>query len=326
MRANVMRYWYQETLHPILFLLIPFTALFSILALMRRWLYRVGLFEVPAISVPVIIVGNITVGGTGKTPFVMWLAHFLQEQGYRPGIVSRGVGGVKQRQPRQVNVHDQPEQVGDEALLLAQHAKCPVVIGIDRVAAANFLLQHSNCNIIISDDGLQHYRLKRDIEIVMVDGERRMGNQWLLPAGPLREPTTRLNAADFVVVNAGGEQDQFSMVLRPVELVSVANANQTMELQPGQTVHAVAGIGNPQRFFSSLEKLNFTVIPHVFPDHYLFTSQDIQFADDLPIIMTEKDAVKCKTFANQNTWFLRVSADVSPALTTALTRCLSSIR
>lgn len=318
MRSNVMRYWYQPYLHPLMFLLLPFAALFAVGAGLRRWLYQSGLVKSHTVAAPVIIVGNITVGGTGKTPFVIWLVNFLRSQGYNPGIVSRGVGGKKHWQPHWVKADDIPANVGDEALLLLHNTQCPVVVGIDRVAAAQFLLKQSACNIIISDDGLQHYRLKRDIEIALVDGQRRMGNKYLLPAGPLRETVERLQSVDFVVVNNGNEQDQFVMTLQPTELVSVATPHKKNHFPAKQKVHAVAGIGNPQRFFMTLEKMDYVVIPHVFPDHHLFKKTDLEFNDGLPVVMTEKDAVKCKTIVKDGFWYLKVTPAVNKALEEAL--------
>ena len=273
-----------------------------------------------------IVVGNLTVGGTGKTPFVIWLATFLQSLGYQPGIVSRGVGGRKHVIPHCVKQDDAASIVGDEALLLAQNTHCPVVICVDRVAAVRELLKNANCNMVISDDGLQHYNLGRDLEVVMVDSDRRFGNQRLLPAGPLREPESRLRLVDIVVMHGGNEADQYTMSLAPVECVSVTNPQRKLSFLefPRDKIHAVAGIGHPQRFFSALKKAGFNLITHTFPDHHTYQPRDLDFADSLPILMTEKDAVKCAAFADERYWYVSVKAQVNNALEQAMLAKLGS--
>jgi tetraacyldisaccharide 4'-kinase len=320
MSFDLSRIWYRPTLHWVSVLLLPFSWMFGVCALLRRALYRYRILPVLRASVPVIVVGNITVGGTGKTPFVIWLAQFLREHGFNPGIVSRGVGGRKHREPHAVSLSDSASLVGDEALLLAKNAKCPVVICTHRPRAVNLLLERNACDIIINDDGLQHYRLARDIEIAMVDGVRRFGNQKLLPAGPLRESISRLKKVNMVIVNGGNGADEFQIHFLPEQLIALNdNARQTsLETFSQQTVHAIAGIGHPERFFQSLEQAGMHVIPHVFPDHHRFKSADIHFADDFPIIMTEKDAVKCGDFADDKCWYLVISTHVSENLQQAL--------
>lgn len=309
---DISRYWYRNSPHFISFALIPFAWVFGMTTAIRRVLFRVGLIKTHSFQVPVLVVGNITVGGTGKTPFVIWLAHFLKSHGYNPGIVSRGVGGIEQKNPHWVHANDEVEQVGDEALLLVQATGCPVVISKDRVAAVADLLNHSTCNIVISDDGLQHYRLARDIEIAMIDGTRRFGNGHLLPAGPLRETKKRLKKVDFVIVNEGDQQDEFLMTLKPIKLTSLKPRCEFDLVDfPHKKVHAVAGIGNPERFFTTLKNAGFEIITHTFPDHYLYQAQDIHFNDSLPIIMTEKDAVKCSSFADERYFALSVTAKMN---------------
>ena len=327
MLVDLTRYWYRPSLHWLTVLLLPFSWLFGCCAALRRGLYRYGFLKVQRALVPVIVVGNITVGGTGKTPFVIWLAKFLRQQNYKPGIVSRGVGGLKHNKPHLVTLDNKAAQVGDEALLLAKHGDCPVVICTNRPAAVAYLLKHTDCNVVINDDGLQHYRLARDIEIALVDGERRFGNQQLLPAGPLREPVTRLNRVDFVVVNGGNEQDNFRIAFTANNLVSLTNPEDKKSLQTfsQQTVHAVAGIGHPERFFNSLKLAGLNVIPHVFPDHYHFNANDIIFADNLPVIMTEKDAVKCRDFVNEKCWYLAINAEIDANLQQAILAKLKNI-
>lgn len=310
-KFDLTHHWYRKQLTPVTMALWPFACLFSLLINWRCRLYRSSLLKAVRVNVPVIVVGNLTVGGTGKTPFVIWLTQYLQAQGYRTGIVSRGAGGKKQRKPYWVREGDHPAHVGDEALLLQRHAHCPVVIGRDRPAAVAALLANTACDVIISDDGLQHYRLARDVEIVLVDGERQFGNGCLLPAGPLREPVSRLKAADLVVTN--GDTPNAAMQLVPLAFHALNNSSCLTPvefLSRYPIIHAVAGTGHPQRFFRLLEKLGLMVIPHVFPDHYLYRAQDLVFAEPGPIVMTEKDAVKCKVFADERCWFLGVRAEV----------------
>lgn len=318
MLANITKYWYRKSLHPLTFLLLPLSYVFALAVALRRWCYRVGLFKSKSFSVPVIVVGNITVGGTGKTPFVVWLAKFLQEQGYKPGIVSRGVGGREHQKPYWVHAHTSPAEVGDEAILLAQNTRCPVVIGIDRAAAVEVISQHANCDIVISDDGMQHYRMQRNLEIVMVDSMLRFGNQQLLPAGPLRESLQRLKTVDFVVINARSNAyhpaNEHHMSLVTTHLVSLkTNAEMNLAEFKQKKVHAVAGIGNPKQFFMALKKAGFDVIEHPFPDHYFFQKADLEFDDALPILMTEKDAVKCAAFADERFWYVAITAKMSHA-------------
>jgi len=277
--------------------------------------------------VPIVVVGNITVGGTGKTPFVIWLARFLLAHGHRPGIVSRGVGGKKHIVPYHVKLNSLVDEVGDEALLLAKNTACPVVLGIDRPKAVANLLQHFPCDIVLSDDGLQHYRLGRDLEIAVVDGERLYGNTQLLPAGPLREPLRRLQNVDFVVINGETNKDEFVMKLEPQEFISVKDPKEKIHLQnfPYKKIHAVAGIGHPDRFFSLLKKMGFEIIPHVFRDHYLFQKSDLNFSQAYPIVMTEKDAVKCESFADERFWYLAVNAKIDKKLETKIKNKIDSL-
>lgn len=305
--------WYRNALHPISLCLLPFTFIFGSCSLVRKLCYQLGLFKIHHFDVPVIVVGNITVGGTGKTPFVIWLVNYLQSLGYRPGIVSRGVGGIKHEKPHRVKKNDPVHIVGDEAILFSRHANCPIVIGLNRVAAVRHLLMQSDCNIIVSDDGLQHYRLDRDIEIAMIDGVRRLGNKLLLPAGPLRERPRRLNKVDFIVVNGGDNRDEFTMEVKQQHLVSLMDENNKVAIVDfkDRRVHAIAGIGHPERFFNSLRKAGFDVIPHFFPDHYFYKAQDLDFSDALPIVMTEKDAVKCMSFKTERCWYLPITSQVN---------------
>lgn len=328
MLINLPRYWYSRSFHLLTLLLLPFSWLFGAIVSMRRWFYRLGFFKVQRFPVPVIVVGNITVGGTGKTPFVIWLAKFLQSHGYTPGIVSRGVGGSKHTQPYFVKANDCISQVGDEAMLLWQHTHCPVVICIDRAAAVHALLNHVSCDVVISDDGLQHYRLGRDIEIGMVDGVRRFGNSYLLPAGPLREPRRRLQQTDFIVVTGQDVTDNFTMTLSPAYFVSMVDPHNRMNVKdfPYKKIHAVAGIGHPERFFTTLQELGLDMFQHVFKDHYHYQAQDLDFKDELPIVMTEKDAVKCASFADYRYWYVAITAKINSRLEQALLEKINANR
>jgi tetraacyldisaccharide 4'-kinase len=321
MYFDINAYWYRATPNKLSRLLLPLASLFGLIIKIRRWFYQ-HVIKTPKLSCPVLVVGNITVGGTGKTPFVIWLAEMLLRQGYRPGIISKGVGGKKHAVPCLVSAEANPLLFGDEAILLAKKLALPVVVGINRVAAANYLLAHFNCNVIISDDGLQHYRLPRDIEIVLVDENRFFGNKYLLPAGPLREPISRLKKVDFIVLNTTAvpadlspadsylADPYFKMRYQATDLVSVLDHCKKLSFAKLfiTKVHAVAGIGNPERFFVYLQKLGFKIIPHIFPDHFHYEPRHFHFKDDLPIIMTEKDAVKCKFFADHRFWFLPIQA------------------
>lgn len=307
--------------------LLPLSWLFSLLVRLRRRAYRSDILHSVHLSIPVIVVGNITVGGTGKTPLVAWLVKRLQQAGYRPGIITRGYGGQAQQWPQRVSPETDPLMVGDEPVLLAQRCGCPIVAAPDRVAAARALLEDSNCDILISDDGLQHYRLQRDIEIVVVDGARRFGNGQLLPAGPLREPLSRLQQADYVVANGVSQGGEVAMQLVPGMLVALSDNTTTAPLSEfqGRQVHAVAGIGNPSRFFELLKGAGLSVIEHPFPDHHGFTAEDLNFADGLPLLMTEKDAVKCRPYADGRMWYLPVEAQLDESFARSLMQRVESL-
>jgi tetraacyldisaccharide 4'-kinase len=324
---NILAYWYRKKIHPLLLPLVPLSYTFQGLTGLRRCLYRLGICKTQRCSVPVIVVGNLTVGGTGKTPFVLGLVRLLKAAGKNPGIALRGVGGKKIRRPLEVTPHSDPHEVGDEAVLLAENTACPIVACIDRVAAATHLIK-LDCDLIVCDDGLQHYRLGRDLEIAMIDGDRYFGNGFLLPAGPLREPVSRLAKVNFIVVNQ--QPSPFAKGLNPIppfatypmtlemeNFTAVHDSQKKLPLSAFATkkVHAVAGIGNPQRFFEMLRRLAIEIIPHVFPDHYAYQSADLHFQDGLDIVMTEKDAIKCRHFGiKQGLWYLRVSTAIDPAL------------
>ncbi len=300
--------WYSN--HPLSLLLTPLSWLYCGIARLRRQAYRYGWLHIPDISVPVIVVGNLSIGGTGKTPMVIWLANWLAEQGYKPGVVSRGYGGQAKNWPQIVKVNSNPFRVGDESVLLARRCNCPVVVAPRRVAAAHTLLQEFDCNIIISDDGLQHYALQRDIEISMVDDILRYGNRRCLPAGPLREPLKRLHDVDFRVAKGAAMEGEFSMQYHIGELRALRQVRNTLNINTlrGETVHAIAGIGHPPRFFMRLRDLGLKVIEHPFPDHHPYRREEIHFDDDYPVLMTEKDAVKCQGFADDRHWAVPIDA------------------
>ena len=303
--------WYDR--RPWLILLVPLSLLYGGLTWLHRWLYRMGVLARYRMSVPVIVVGNITVGGTGKTPLVMWLVDHLKATGYRPGVVARGHKGKAQRWPQPVQFDSDPGVVGDEAVLLAGRCACPVVVGPDRVDAARLLLERNECDLIVSDDGLQHQRLERDIEIVVIDGARRFGNGLWLPAGPLRESPRRLTGVDLVVVNGTAQFGEYSMTLHPGPMISLERDISPRNLVDfnGESVHAVAGIGNPERFFACLRRAGLRLQEHVFPDHHAYRAIDLDFGDDRPLVMTEKDAVKCRGFGLRNCWYIPVTIELT---------------
>lgn len=311
------------------FLLAPLSLVFFLLVAARRLAYRAGLLRARRLPVPVIVVGNLGVGGSGKTPLTLRVAQWLAELGYHPGIISRGYGG-RAHAPMPVRADSDPALVGDEPVLMARRAACPVWIGRKRAEAGRQLLAfHPEVDVLVSDDGLQHYALDRDMEIVVVDGLRGFGNGFLLPAGPLREPLGRLATVDAAVVNGGDPEDftllppSFAMRLRGATFRNLCDPTQTAVATDfaGREIHALAGIGHPQRFFDHLEHLGLNVTPHAFPDHHRYT------ADDLPagiLLMTEKDAVKCAPFAAPDAWFLAVDADLEPGLKTLINHTLKA--
>lgn len=307
--------WVRITLWHLL--LIPFSWAFCLLSSVRRFCYKVGILGSYQADVPIIVVGNVTVGGTGKTPLVIWLVGQLKQAGFSPGIISRGYGG-RSRNPLEVFKHSSPYEVGDEPVLLAKRTGCPIFVNADRVSAIQGLLQaYPSCNVIISDDGLQHYHMRRDIELAVVDAQRGFGNKMMLPAGPLREPAARLKRVDAVIYNGNANSlNGFGMTLQVGSIRKAQDENVVASLDAlkGLPIKAVAGIGNPQRFFQQLRNLSLVIEEHPFPDHHAFTPKDFEFAGDAVVLMTEKDAVKCATFARENWWFLPVDAIVDKTL------------
>ncbi len=318
MRA-IERAWYRP--YGWTLALLPLTGVFYAIARVRRWALcrRYNQRQFP---VPVVVVGNIAVGGTGKTPLIIALVEQLRARGYRPGVVSRGYGGSGNRQPLVVTADTAVEIAGDEAVVVVRATNCPVVICADRCRAIAELLKSGDCDLVLSDDGLQHYRMYRDMEVAVVDGARGFGNGFCLPAGPLREPVARLRSVDAVIIN--GEMARARTVwpgslaiqVRPARFRHLASGK---VCSPGQwaltkTVHAMAGIGNPQRFADTLAELGFSATLQTFPDHYKFRREDFQFADGAPVIVTSKDAVKCEAFVDHHIWVLEVTTEVPESL------------
>lgn len=306
----IKRIWYQKT-----FLsrcLFPLSILYQFIILVRRFLYQHKIFSVTRVIPPVIVVGNITVGGTGKTPLVIALVAALKKQGFHPGVISRGYGGKSKQWPVVVDSVSDPIRVGDEAVLIAKSTAVPVVVGPKRVDDVKKLLSVSACDVIVSDDGLQHYALHRDIEIAVIDSSRQCGNGYCLPAGPLREPASRLKTVDFIISNGKKNHGEFEMQFVIDSIVNLQDENKTINLSAlsNQKIIAVAGIGNPDRFFQSLRLLGISFSEKIFPDHHAFQKSDFDFLNNQIIVMTEKDAVKCRHFCDSRFYVARGHAVV----------------
>jgi tetraacyldisaccharide 4'-kinase len=264
------------------------------------------------------MVGNISLGGTGKSPLVIGIVQHLKDLGLKPGVVSRGYGANSNHYPVEVTITSSGSEVGDEPLMICKRTGVPVFVDPDRVRAVKELISQHECDVVVSDDGLQHYTLGRDIEIAVIDGVRGLGNGFCLPAGPLREPPSRLEEVDLVVINGedsvlriGSTANSSTMQLKPVRLVSMTSGRgEPADSLAGKTVHAVVGISHPERFFDTLKSLGISIIPHEFPDHHAFTRDDVNFDDNIPVIMTEKDAVKLDLLGlrGEQYWYLEVEA------------------
>ena len=306
-----MKHWYRRG--ALAWLLWPASLLFRFLVFCRKLLYQARVLPSRHPGIPVIVIGNLVAGGSGKTPLVLWIAQFLKSRGRSPAIVSRGYGARLQA-PREATIASEAAEVGDEPVLLARRSGCPVWVGPDRCRTIEALrAQHPEVDVLILDDGLQHYRLRRDLEIAVVDA-RGFGNGFLLPAGPLREPASRLASVDAVVSN-GSAVKGFAMQLEGETLHRMTDARERQSVRAfaGQKVHAVAGIGHPNRFFLHLARLGAKPIPHPFPDHHPFRARDLEFGDEAPVLLTEKDAVKLRHAARSNWWVLPVTARLDPA-------------
>ncbi|KHL76414.1 tetraacyldisaccharide 4'-kinase [Pseudomonas putida] len=307
--------WYAG--HPALALLRPLEALYRRVVTRKRARFLSGQSASYRAPVPVIVVGNITIGGTGKTPMILWLIEHCRRQGLKVGVVSRGYGAEPPGLPWRVEASQSAEQAGDEPLLIVQRTGVPLMIDPDRSRAVQALLASEPLDLILCDDGMQHYRLARDLELVLIDAARGLGNGRCLPAGPLREPAERLQEADAVLFNGASADcpEGFAFRLQPSALVNLRSGERrALDFFPaGQRLHAVAGIGNPQRFFNTLLGLNWQPVPHPFADHAQFSAQSLAFSPALPLVMTEKDAVKCRAFAADDWWYLAVEALPTPA-------------
>ena len=294
------------------FMLLPFYAIFFILSFIRLWLYKFRILKINDSSLPVIVVGNITLGGTGKTPIVISIVNYLESQNKKVGVVSRGYGGKYSQDSLEVSVTSDPVQCGDEPLLIKQQTEVPVVVAKKRTKAIEFLIKKYSLDVIVSDDGLQHYSMGRDIEIAVIDGHSRLGNGFFLPAGPLREAKSRLKSVDFIINNGSHFEGEVSSEIEPHEYINlVTNEVKGLEYFKGKKCYAVAGISKPDNFFSILQKNGVKLIPKPFPDHYAFSEKDLALNENHPIIMTSKDCVKCVLFATEQMWYLSVSAKIN---------------
>jgi tetraacyldisaccharide 4'-kinase len=317
----IHRAWYED--NGWYRLLLPLSGIYWFISMLRRYLYRVGLMRTRRAKVPVIVVGNITAGGTGKTPVTVWLAHALAKHGFSPGIVSRGYGGSKAGASMRVDARSDPAVVGDEPVLIAMRTGCPVVVDANRARGAAMLVE-DGADLVIADDGLQHYALARDHEICVVDGPRGLGNGYLLPAGPLREPANRLDEVDQVLVNGRLRDDApasstglqnaitFRLVVGDACRLNGSLARSVREFG-GKTVHAVAAIGNPQRFFNTLRGHGIQIIEHAYPDHAPLRPDELDFGDGFDILMTEKDAVKFPRQVSDRYWYVPVDVEIDSA-------------
>lgn len=320
MQRLINRIWYEGS--GAYRLLLPLSGLYWLALAMRRLLYDAGVLGSRRAAVPVVVIGNITAGGTGKTPVAIWLAKELRSRGFRPGIVSRGYGGSRSRTSMRVDAASDPAVVGDEPVLIAERTGCPVVVDPNRHRATELLVA-DGVDVILADDGLQHYRLERTYEICVIDGARGLGNRYLLPAGPLRETVGRLNEVDQVLINgelkSGGEKltvveqnaIRFDLVATEASRLD-GSVTRPIAGFKGSTVHAVAAIGNPARFFDMLRAHDIQVIEHAFPDHARLRRSDLEFGDDFDVLMTEKDAVKIREKGRGPLWAVPVELEIDP--------------
>jgi len=321
-RPHLPPYWFGDA--PVPLLPRALEAIYAGAIHLRRRAYAAGLLRARRVPVPVVVVGNIAVGGTGKTPLTIALVERLRAEGWNPGVASRGYGRSDEASARWVAHDTDPAEGGDEPVLIAHRTNAKVRVDRNRVAAAQALID-SGCDVVVCDDGLQHYRLARDVEIEVIDGRRRYGNGRLLPAGPLREPPERAAQCDFRVVNGGGSGEvdsgfgEWLMQLRAGDVQPMQGGRpRQLSSFAGQRVHAVAGIGHPERFFAMLRANDIAVVPHAFADHHRYTAEDFRFGSDLPVLMTEKDAVKCMAIASPQYHSVPVRAELPEAFWVAL--------
>lgn len=305
----MLSFWQKKSLLSIL--LLPLSFLYCAIVIMRRFFYQQGWFKSYGFAIPIIIVGNITVGGNGKTPMVIWLARFLKNQGFNVGIVSRGYGR-KTKHSIVVDANKTPDEVGDEPLLIYQSLKLPVIVDRNRVQGVKDLIEQFHCNVIIADDGLQHYRLKRSFEIIMIHGAYQLGNALCLPSGPLREPKKRLDQANILIYHDKKQPPWFTEIIFSKIIHLQSQKTVCLTQWQGKTCHAVAAIAHPESFFAKLKQYGINVIPHAFTDHYFFKKDDLDFKDNYPILMTAKDAVKCQTLVNEKHWYIVMDIKLPP--------------
>lgn len=331
---SLQRLWYESRPRWLLVLMLPLSLLFLLAVYLRRALYRMGLMRMRRLSRPVIVVGNLTAGGTGKTPFVIWLTEYLQQHGLKVGVVLRGYGGISDHWPRVVDAATTTREVGDEAVLHFTRTGAIVVAAPDRVAAAARAID-LGAQVVVADDGLQHYALARDVEIAVMDAQRSLGNGFVLPAGPLREPASRLNSVNLIVrthrsasavAAPAGHPRTVAVRTRLEEIVALKSGERRPLSQlRGQRVHAVAGIGNPQAFFAALSAAGLIVNARALPDHATIAASDILFSDGAPVLMTEKDAVKCRGFAGEQHWFVPMTLDLDAQARQTVTAVLGPV-
>ena len=317
--------WYSNSALSVV--LLPLSWLFRAIVVLRRTYYRCWHRGRSPTSAFVIVVGNITVGGTGKTPLLIWLARQCCAHGLKTGIITRGYKGTRTAEVVEVSADSPVEEVGDEAVLLARKTACPVVAAADRGKALAWLVQSAQPDVVLSDDGLQHYAMDRDFEIAVIDSTREFGNGRCLPAGPLREPVSRLQGCDLVVRNGRNDDYPLYFEVVPEELLSLSAPGVRKALREfsGRTVHAVAGVGNPGRFFEGLRQAGVHIIEHAFPDHHAYVKADLEFGDDAPILMTEKDAVKCETFLDSDIWYLPIIVQPNAVLEQRISTLIEGI-
>lgn len=306
--------------------LLPLTAIFFLLSHSRRLLFTQLIKSPKNNTIPVVVIGNITVGGTGKTPLTCQLVSLLREQGIQVGIISRGYGSNAPYYPYALAKNENAITVGDEPKLLRDRLDCPVVIGSDRNAAIR-LLSEQGVDLILSDDGLQHYKMARDYEIVVLDATRKLGSNWLLPAGPLREGAWRLDRVDSVILNGSDDNNQGMCIVPSAWINAKTGEREALDYFAGQKMHAIAGIGNPQRFFSTLDALGVAHKDTIFADHHAFVSSDLQVDDTYSkqLVMTEKDWVKCAAFADEDMWYLEINASLKVGLAEKLVKDLTAL-
>ena len=326
---NLPHIWQDKT-HPVSKLLFPLSLLYGLVMKLRRMMYQSGLMTTTSVDVPVVVVGNISVGGTGKTPLVVWLNEYAKRKGLKTGIISRGYGGSSPVWPVDVSAFEKTEIVGDEAVMLRKKTNSPVVVSPVRSEAAQMLIEKHAVDFIISDDGLQHLALDRDLEVIVVDAKRLYGNNRLLPSGPLREPISTISDQAIQIFSSTTPLDDSScwMQFQPIQFRSVKHPEQILPVNAfeGSEVNAVAGIGYPDKFFLMLKRLGITITTNSFADHHIYQRHDLVFNNQYPILMTEKDAVKCQPLVNENSWYLEITAQPNHLFKTKMDQFIRTVK